>query len=58
MGIELINGQVVKTDIVEYLNPEVIQQRIDDRTSEIRRLNDENTEDLDLLKQVNDLLTR
>ena len=58
MKIELIDGQVVRTDIVEFLHPEIIQQRIDQRTSEIKRLNDENTEDLALLQTVNDLLNK
>ena len=58
MPLELIEGQVVRTDVVEYLYPETIQSRISERNDAIKRLQDENTIDRDLLTEVNNLLNK
>ena len=56
MPLELIDGQVVRKDIVEIIYPDIIQARIDDRNSQIERLKEENSMDSDLLNEARELL--
>ncbi len=56
MPLELIEGKVVRKDIVEIIYTEIIQARIDDRNSQIERLKEENSMDSDLLNEARELL--